>query len=121
MTGKKSLFQVSKALRAVMFTEENQGINHAILAQVGPAKLLRALAKSVKNVGLRKNFIDLVRFQMGAPTAHFFLSLWDILGKREAIVDGDRRLTFAQMRTRIIRLANGLKSLGVKPDRKSVV
>lgn len=115
MTGKKSLFQVAKALRAVMFTEENQGINHAILKQVGPTKLLRTLAKTVKNVGLRKNFIDLVRFQMGAPTAHFFLSLWETLGKREAIVDGDRRLTFAQMRARVIRLANGLKSLGVKP------
>ncbi|NOY68708.1 MAG: AMP-binding protein [Deltaproteobacteria bacterium] len=115
MTGKKSLSQVAKALRAVMFTEENQGINHCLLAQVGSAKLMRALAKTVKNVGLGKNIIDLYRFRMGGATAHFFLSLWEVLGKREAIVDGDRRLTFAQMRNRVIRLANGLKSLDIKP------
>jgi acyl-CoA synthetase (AMP-forming)/AMP-acid ligase II len=43
-------------------------------------------------------------------------------GKREAIVAGDRRLTFDQAWERGVRLANGLLALGIKPgDRVGVL
>lgn len=45
---------------------------------------------------------------------HFMLSFWDALGSREAIIDGDRRLTFSQYKDRVLRLANGLHDLGLR-------
>lgn len=43
----------------------------------------------------------------------FFSSYWETLGDREAVVcDGDT-ITFEQFRDRVLRLANGLSSLGV--------
>ena len=34
----------------------------------------------------------------------FLLALWEHWGDREAIVDGDRRVTFGQFRDRVLRL-----------------
>lgn len=44
---------------------------------------------------------------------HFLPALWEHWGNREAIVDGDRRISFGQFRDRVLRLANGLHRLGV--------
>jgi long-chain acyl-CoA synthetase len=38
-----------------------------------------------------------------------------VLDQREAIVDGERRFTFAQMRDRVLRLANAFQAMGVAP------
>ena len=43
----------------------------------------------------------------------FLLALWEHWGDREAIVDGDRRVTFGQFRDRVLRLTNGLHRLGI--------
>lgn len=44
----------------------------------------------------------------------FFSSYWETLGKREAIVCGEQRISFGEFRERVFRLANGLSGLGVK-------
>lgn len=44
----------------------------------------------------------------------FFSSYWETLGDREAIVCGDKRITFGEFGDRVFRLANGLSDLGVK-------
>ncbi|MBL4868780.1 MAG: AMP-binding protein [Pseudomonadales bacterium] len=43
----------------------------------------------------------------------FFSSYWETLGNREAIICDSETVTFAQFRDRVLRLANGLSSLGV--------
>ena len=47
--------------------------------------------------------------------ADIFESLVDVVGDREALVCGDRRLTFAELDARANRLAHHLLSIGVQP------
>jgi len=54
------------------------------------------------------------RFNKAELGRHFLLSFWDTLGEREAIIDGDQRITFAQFKDRTLRLADALHSLGIK-------
>ncbi|NCU00443.1 AMP-binding protein, partial [Candidatus Macondimonas diazotrophica] len=76
----------------------------AITHQIGYGTLARAGAKAA--IRSRLNRAELPR--------QFFLSLWDTLGQREAIVDGDRRITFTQFKDRVLRLADGLHQLGLR-------
>ena len=77
----------------------------AMLRQIGWRKLavsgMRAAARSRLNrEQLRRQFI---------------VAFWETLGNREAIITDDRRVTFAQFRSRTLRLADALYGLGVKP------
>jgi acyl-CoA synthetase (AMP-forming)/AMP-acid ligase II len=47
--------------------------------------------------------------------ADIFESLVDVIGDREALICGDRRLTYAELEDRSNRLAHHLLSIGVKP------
>src|SRR5205085_9858070 len=47
--------------------------------------------------------------------ADIFESIVDVVGDREALVCGDRRLTFAELDTRANRLAHHLEEVGVAP------
>jgi 3-oxocholest-4-en-26-oate---CoA ligase len=47
--------------------------------------------------------------------ADIFESLVDVIGDREALVCGDRRLTYAELETRANRLAQYFLSIGIKP------
>ena len=89
---------------ALLREEPSRRALHAITHQIGYGTLARAGTKAV--VRSRLNRAELPR--------QFFLSLWDTLGQREAIVDGDQRVTFAQFKDRVLRLANGLHQLGLR-------
>ena len=47
--------------------------------------------------------------------ADIFESLVDVIGDREALICGDRRLTYAQLEDRANRLARHFLSIGVQP------
>ncbi|HEX3822903.1 MAG TPA: acyl-CoA synthetase [Mycobacteriales bacterium] len=47
--------------------------------------------------------------------ADIFESLVDVIGDREALVCGDRRLTYTELEARANRLANHFLSIGIKP------
>src|SRR4051812_12964544 len=47
--------------------------------------------------------------------ADMYEAIADVIGDREALVCGDRRLTFAELESRANRLANHLRSVGVGP------
>jgi len=47
--------------------------------------------------------------------ADIFESLVDVIGDREALICGDRRLTFTELEKRANRLAHHFLSIGVKP------
>lgn len=83
----------------------------AVLGQMGYATLLRALLKA--RLRLRK--------EGGSLGQHFFLSFWETLGAREAIVDGDDRISFAELRERVLRTVDVLHSLGLAPGEACAV
>src|SRR6187397_15458 len=77
----------------------------AMLRQIGWRNL--ALAGTRAAVRSRLNREEIGR--------QFMAAFWETLGDREAIIDGDRRLTYAQFRSRTLRLADALYGLGVRP------
>ena len=111
----KSLKSLVAALAGVAGTEAFRGFNKTFIKQLGLINLLRILGRTTTRVGFRKTFAYLAGFHMSDVAANFFLSMWEVLGEREAIVDGDRRLTFADLRDRVLRLANAFQSFGVEP------
>ncbi len=111
----KSLRTVFRALRKVSNLEERRQLNTVIRKQFGVSRLLKIAVKGFFKGGLRRSFSDIRQFRMGRIVANMFIAVWEVLGKREAIVDADRRFTFAEMQERVLRLANGLQSLGVVP------
>lgn len=54
------------------------------------------------------------RFKKGEIGRNFLVSYWDTLGDREAIIDGENRITFSQFKDRTLRLADALEKLGLK-------
>ena len=54
------------------------------------------------------------RFKKEELGRHFLLSYWDTIGDREAIIDGNNRITFSQFKDRTLRLADALDKLGLK-------
>jgi len=46
------------------------------------------------------------RFKKEEIGRNFLVSYWDTLGDREAIIDGNNRITFSQFKDRTLRLAD---------------
>ncbi len=91
------------ALTNVLRQPEARQAGGAILRQMGLVNNLRTMGRLAWRGGLRRE--DLAR--------QFLLNFWETLGAREAIIDGDRRISFAQFRDRVLGLTNGLHKLGV--------
>ncbi|MEW6077261.1 MAG: AMP-binding protein [Thermodesulfobacteriota bacterium] len=115
MGADKSLKSMVGAMAGVVGMEAFWGFNKTIRKQLGVVNLLKMTGKAAARGGFRKTFSDLAQFRLGDLTANAFLSAWEVLGDREAIVDGDRRFTFAQMHDRVLSLANAFQSYGAKP------
>ncbi len=115
MNSDKSLTSLARALTGVVGMEAFRGFNKTFFKQIGFVNLLRILGRTTGRVGIRKTVSDLAGFHMSDVAANFFLSMWETLGDREAVVDGDRRLTFMDLRDRVLRLANAFQAFGVKP------
>ncbi|HEY9134831.1 MAG TPA: AMP-binding protein [Pseudomonadales bacterium] len=78
----------------------------APLRQIGVFNIVKTLGKALYRSGFNRE--ELPR--------HFLLSFWDTLGSREAIIDSNgNRITFSQYKDRVLRLADVLTSLGLKP------
>lgn len=76
----------------------------AILGQMGIGNLTRTLIKAKREARIT-----------GATVGQcFHPAFWEILGDREAVVDGEQRITFAQFGNRVMRTANALHGLGLR-------
>ncbi len=115
MAQEKSLREVLRAFRAVSGMKEREGLSQTMREQIGRGNVFRMLGKSALKGSFFKNMKDLFNFRMGNLGAYFFIAQWEVLGSREAIVDGDRRITFSEMRDHVLSLANALQALGVNP------
>jgi long-chain acyl-CoA synthetase len=58
---------------------------------------------------------DLSRVKVGRVVPNWILGMWETFPDREAVVDGDKRYTFGELRRRVLKLANGIQGLGVRP------
>lgn len=76
----------------------------AVIGQLGMGNMTRALL-----VARQQSVLT------GATVGQcFYPALWRILGNREAVVDGEQRLSFAEFGDRVQRIANVLHSLGLR-------
>ncbi len=113
----KSLSGVAKALPSILRMEETRGFGKSLYKQWGgPKNTAKILGKIVKDGdGPITNLKHLAKFKVGRVIPNWMVGMWDTFPDRVAIVDGDKRYTFAQMKDRVYRLANALQAMGVKP------
>lgn len=117
MKAEKSLFGVVRAFPSLLRMEETRGLGKTVFRQWGGAgNTLRILGKAVSGGdGLTSNIKNLARFKVGRIVPNMMVGMWESFPDREAIVDGEKRYTFGDMRGRVFRLANALKGTGVQP------
>ncbi len=117
MQAEKTLTGLMRALPTFMRMEETKGLGRTFKQQWGGGgNTLRIIWKIFSGgEGLLKNLRDLGKLKVGKIVPNWSLGTWDVLGDREAAVDGDTRLTYRQLKDRVLRLANALQGLGVRP------
>jgi long-chain acyl-CoA synthetase len=106
-----------------MGTEEFKGLMETMRKQLGGrGNTLKQVGKTMSKGGVLNNLGDLKNFRIGKIAANLFISQWEVLDDREAIVDGDKRITYRRMHDRVLALAAGLQALGIKPkDRVGIM
>jgi long-chain acyl-CoA synthetase len=114
----KNLFNVIKILPKLVLMEETRGLRKSVLRQWGIRNALRILARTVRRVGFANYIKSLLEFRLDKTTPYLLISMWEIFGDREAIISGERRIIYRELKERVFRLANGLKSLGLQPKDK---
>ncbi len=113
----KSLSGVAKALPSILRMEETRGFGKSLYKQWGgPKNTAKILGKIMTGGdGLLPNLKQLAKFKVGRIIPNWMIGMWDTFPDRIALVDGDKRYTFAEMKDRVFRLANALQAMGVKP------
>lgn len=117
MQAQKSLSGLMKGLPAFLRMEETKGLGRTFKNQWGGGK---NTAKIVLKIftggrGLPANLRDLGKMKVGKIVPNWMTGMWETFPEREAVVDGDIRYTFRELHKRVLKLGNGLQSLGVKP------
>jgi len=113
--GDKSFRSFAEAIPKLAGMEQTSGLLKTIYTQWGGLNTLRILVKTGSKTGHLKTFRDLANFRLGDVTPNFLVSMWEVFGDREAIVSEGRRYSFSAMKDRVLRLANALQGLGLKP------
>jgi len=111
----KNLVTVLKVLPRFVLAEEVRGLLRSVIHQWGVVNTLRIIAGVARRVGFLNNVKYLLQFRLDKIAPHFFVAMWDVFGDREAIISGDRRITYRELKERVFRLSNGFRSLGLKP------
>lgn len=76
----------------------------AVVGQVGLARLAKTIIKAREN-----------NKTSGLGLVHdYFLAFWDSLGDREAIIDGESRISFSDFRIRVLKVSDMLFKFGLK-------
>lgn len=113
--GDKTFMSFARAIPELAGMEQTSGLLRTIYTQWGGLNTLRILVKTGSKTGHLKTLRDLANFRLGDITPNFLVSMWEVFGDREAIVSEGRRYTFSDMKDRVLRLANALQTLGLKP------
>ncbi len=124
MQAEKSLSGLIKALPSLLRMEETKGLGRTFKQQWGGGRNTWSIVWKIFSggQGLLKNLRDLGKVKVGKIAPNLSLGLWEVLGEREAVVDGEKRYTYRELSDRVLKLANALQSLGVRPkDRVAVM
>jgi len=114
----KNLMNVLKVLPKLVLREETRGLRKSVIRQWGIRNAIRILARTIGRVGLRNYITSLLKFRLDKSASYLLISMWEVFGDREAVISGERRITYRELKERVFRLANGLKSLGLQPKDK---
>ena len=112
---KKGFRQVIRALPSLASMEQTRGLLRTFFKQWGGLNTLRIILSTGRKAGHLTALRSLLSFRLENLAPHLLVSLWEVFGDREALISEARRYTYADMRARIMRLANGLQSLGLRP------
>lgn len=88
----------------LLLAPETRRAMGAVFGQIGVAKFAAVMARAIRNAKRNEEGVG----------QHFFLSFWERLGERDAIIDGDVRISFRQFRDRVLRTTDVLHSLGLR-------
>jgi len=119
----KPMDQVRKILKDISKQDPEHSLGKVFKAQWGRLGIVKILWKTLLPGGLFQNIKAIRQGRVGRVSAQLFLAMWETFGQREAIVaPPDRRLSYAQLRQRTLRLANALVGMGLRPkDRLGVM
>lgn len=93
-----------KTIRTLASAHTRRAVK-AVVGQLGIMNIGRALIAAKREAG-----------RTGVTTGQWFHpSLWKVLGSREAVIDGDRRISFAEFGDRVMRTTHALHELGLRP------
>jgi len=95
--------------------KETRGIALVVIKQLGLMNITKTLFRTVKKTGFIKSIKCILTFKLDDLVANYFASMWDVFGDREAIITGEKRITYKELKDRVLRLANGLQALDLKP------
>jgi len=124
VTAEKSLSGLLRALPPLLRMEETRGLGRTFKQQWGGGRNTWLIVWKIFSggQGLLKNLRDLGKVKVGKVVPNWSLGMWEVFGDREAVVDGEQRYTYRELKDRVLRLANALQALGVKPrDRVAVM
>src|SRR3990167_3051874 len=91
------------ALR-LLRSEETRRALGAVLGQIGRGLFAKSLISAIKHAGGADKTVG----------TQFFLSFWERLGQREAVIDGNLRITFSEFRNSVLCVTDILYSLGMR-------
>ena len=114
----KSMFSVLKVLPRLLAMRATWGLLGSSLHQWGFVNNLRIIARTARKIGIIRNIKYIAAFKLEKITPYLLIAMWEVFGEREAIIAGERRITYREMKDRVFRLANGLTSRGLKPKDK---
>jgi len=114
----KSFVNLMKALPKIATMEQTQGLLKSIVTQWGTKNAMKIISRTTGRMGLGATLKGVLNFRLDKFMPNLLISKWEILGDREAIISGEKRITFSLLKDRVFRLANGLQGLGLKPKDK---
>ncbi len=123
MKAEKNVRELLRALPATLKMEEAKGLGRTLREQWGGPKNTRRIVYRIftGGRGLLPNLKDLGKMKVGKIVPNWILAMWDTFPEREAVVEEDKRYTFGELKVRVLRLANALQSLGLRPKETAAV
>lgn len=117
MQAEKTLGGLLRALPPFLRMEETKGLGRTFKQQWGGGANTARIAWRIISggQGLLRNLRDLSRVKVGKIVPNWALAMWETFDEREAAVDESIRLTYTDLKQRVLKLANALQGLGVKP------
>ncbi|MDY6795242.1 MAG: class I adenylate-forming enzyme family protein [Actinomycetota bacterium] len=117
MQAEKTLTGLIRALPDFLRMEETKGLGRTFKNQWGGGGNTWKIVYGIftGGQGFLANMRDLGRVKVGKIIPNWAFAMWDTFSDREAIVDGEKRYTYGELKERVLKIANALQALGVKP------